>query len=158
MFERFTREARLVVTLAEAEAGDLESPTIEPEHLLLAATRLDRSTPTGAALAELGLDHADVLEALDAERAHSLAAVGISIGDFDLPPARATSKPRMGANSKGALEKALRIALERGDKRIEAGHVLLAVVRSEVGTVARALREAGVDGDELRDRLAAALA
>ena len=157
MFERFTRDARLVVTLAEEEAGDLGSPTIEAEHLLLAATRLDPSTPVGATLAAHGLGHDELLEALDAERAHSLAAVGISISDFDLPPARPTPKPRFGANAKSALEHGLRIALERGDRRIEAGHVLLAVLRSEVGTVPRALREADVDREALSDGLAAAL-
>ena len=52
MFERFTREARLVVANAEAEARELGSPTIEAEHVLLALTRIDRSTPVGAALAD----------------------------------------------------------------------------------------------------------
>ena len=86
----------------------------------------------------------------------SLMAVGISIGDFDLPPAHASSKPRMAAGAKGALEHALRIALARGDKRIGSGHILLALLRAEAGTVPRALREAGVDRTRLNDRVAAA--
>jgi len=157
MFERFTREARFVVTTAEDEARELGSPTIEAEHLLLAMTRLDPTTAVGGVLADQGLTHEDMREALDAERAHSLAAVGISIGDFDLPPVPPTTKPRMAANAKGALEHGLRIALERGDKRIESGHILLALLRAEAGTVPRALREAGVDRAELNDRVAAAL-
>ena len=68
MFERFTRDARSVVSAAEQEARELGSTTIEPEHLLLALTRLGETTPTGEALAEAGLDHDAVLEALDAER------------------------------------------------------------------------------------------
>src|SRR5687768_14986529 len=87
-FERFTRGAKRVVVTAEAEARALGSPAIEPEHLLLALTRLDQTTAAGEALAEVGLDHDAVLVALDAERERSLMAVGISIGDFDLPPAR----------------------------------------------------------------------
>ena len=157
MFERFTREARRVVVAAEAEARALGSPAIEPEHLLLALTQLDETTPAGEALAEAGLDHDAVLEALDAERERSLMAVGISIGDFDLPPARPSTKPRMAANAKNALEHGLRIALDRGDKRIEAGHILLALLRADAGTVPRALREAGVDRAALNDRVAAAL-
>ena len=157
MFERFTREARLVVADAESEARELGSPTIEPEHLLLALTRLDPSSALGGVLADEGPGHEDLLEALDAERAHSLAAVGISIGDFDLPPARPSTKPRMAANAKNALEHGLRIALDRGDKRIEAGHILLALLRADAGTVPRALREAGVDRAALNDRVAAAL-
>ena len=51
MFERFTREARHVVVAAEAEARALGSSAIEPEHLLLALTRLDQTTPAGEAMA-----------------------------------------------------------------------------------------------------------
>jgi ATP-dependent Clp protease ATP-binding subunit ClpA len=157
MFERFTREARLVVSDAEAEARELGSPTIEAEHVLLALAGLDRATTVGGVLAETGLDRDSVIEALDAERERSLAAVGISIGDFDVPPPRPSSKPRMAAGAKSALEHALRIALARADKRIESGHLLLALLRAEAGTVPRALREAGVDRTELNDRVAAAL-
>lgn len=158
MFERFTREARFVVTGAEAEARELGSPAIEAEHLLLALTRLEQTTPVAAVLADTGLDREALLEALDAERERSLMAVGISIGDFELPPPRPAEKPRMSATAKSALENALRIALERSDRRIEAGHILLALLRAEAGTVPRALREAGTDKRELADRVAAALA
>jgi ATP-dependent Clp protease ATP-binding subunit ClpA len=156
MFERFTREARRVVVAAEAEARALGSPAIEPEHLLLALTRLDQTTPAGEALAGAGLDHDAVLVALDAERERSLMAVGISIGAFDLPPARPSAKPRIAAGTKSALERALRISLARADKRIGSGHILLALLRAEAGTVPRALKAAGVDAAELNDRLAAA--
>jgi hypothetical protein len=104
----------------------------------------------------VGLGHDDLLETLAAEREHALAAVGISIGDFDLPAPRA-SRPRMAAGAKGALEHSLRIALARADKRIEPCHILLALLRAEAGTVPRALREAGVDRAALNDRTAAAL-
>jgi ATP-dependent Clp protease ATP-binding subunit ClpA len=157
MFERFTREARLVVSDAEAEARELGSPTIEAEHVLLALTRLDPSTPVGTVLADSGLDHDAVLGALDAERERSLMAVGISIGDFDLPQPHPSSRPRMAAGAKSALEHALRISLVRGDKRIGSGHILLALLRAEAGTVPRALAEAGVDRAELNDRVAAAM-
>jgi ATP-dependent Clp protease ATP-binding subunit ClpA len=157
MFERFTREARLVATGAEREARELGSPAIEAEHLLLALTALDRTTAVGGVLADIGLDHDRMIEALDAERERSLMAVGISIGDFDVPPPRPSVKPRMAAGAKSALEHALRISLARSDKRIESGHILLALLRAEAGTVPRALREAGVDRSELNDRTAAAL-
>ena len=157
MFERFTRESRLVVSAAEAEARELGSPTIEAEHILLALAGLDRATTVGGVLAEVGLGRDDLVAALDAERERSLAAVGISVGDFDVPPPRPTTKPRMAAGAKSALEHALRISLVRADKRIESGHILLALLRAEAGTVPRALREAGIDRTELNDRTAAAL-
>ena len=157
MFERFTREARAAVTAAETEARELGSPTIEAEHLLLALTELDPGTAVGGVLADVGLDRDAVLAALDKERERSLLAVGISIGEFELPPQRPSDRPRMAASAKRALEHALRISLERGDKRIGAGHVLLALLRAEAGTVPRALDEADVDRTELNDRVAAAL-
>ena len=157
MFERFTREARAAVKDAETEARELGSPTIDAEHLLLALTHQDAATAVGQALAEAGLDHDRVQDALDAERERSLAAVGISIHDFDLPAPRPASRPRLAAGAKSALEHALRISLARADKRIDGGHVLLALLRSQVGTVPRALSEAGIDQQELNDLVTAAL-
>lgn len=151
MFERFTRDARTAVKDAEEEARALGSPTIEAEHLLLALTRQAPHTAVALALATAGLDHDRVSEALDAERERSLAAVGISIGDFDLPAPRPATKPRLAAGAKSALEHALRISLERADRRIDGGHILLALLRAEAGTVPRALNEAGVDRRELND-------
>jgi ATP-dependent Clp protease ATP-binding subunit ClpA len=157
MFERFTREARAAVKDAEAEARELGSPTVEAEHLLLALTRQDPATAVGRALAEAGLDHDRVAAALDAERERSLMAVGISIGAFALPTPHPSSKPRMAAGAKSALEHALRISLVRADKRIDGGHILLALLRAEAGTVPRALHEAGVDKRELNDLVTAAM-
>lgn len=157
MFERFTRDARTAVKDAEEEARALGSPTIEAEHLLLALTRQAPHTAVALALATAGLDHDRVSEALDAERERSLAAVGISIGDFDLPAPRPATKPRLAAGAKSALEHALRISLERADRRIDGGHILLALLRAEAGTVPRALNEAGVDRRELNDVTTAAM-
>jgi ATP-dependent Clp protease ATP-binding subunit ClpA len=157
MFERFTRDARMVVKDAETEARELGSPAIEAEHLLLALSRRDPATAVGQVLAEAGLDHDHVTDALAAERERSLMAVGISIADFDLPTPAPSSKPRMSATAKRALEHALRISLVRADTRIDAGHILLSLLRAEAGTVPRALAEAGVARRELNDRMAAAL-
>ena len=157
MFERFTRAARAAVKDAETEARELGSPAIEAEHLLLALTRQDPSTAVGRALAEAGLDHERVTEALEAERERSLAAVGISIHDFELPPPHPSTRPRMAAGAKSALEHALRISLERADKRIDGAHILLALLRAEAGTIPRALSEAGVDRRELNDLVTAAM-
>lgn len=150
MFERFTHDARRVVKSAETLASGLGSPTIEAEHLLLA---LADCQPV---LADVGLDHDGVLAALDEERVRSLLAVGISAADFDLPPAPLT-RPRIAASSKLALARAVRAAVDRSDKRIAGGHVLLGVLAAEAGTVPRALAIAGIDRQELRDRAVASL-
>jgi ATP-dependent Clp protease ATP-binding subunit ClpA len=158
MFERFTRSARDVVAAAEAEARALGSPTVDAEHLLLAL-----AGPQGAALrsvlAGAGLDRQGVLDALETERERSLTAVGVSARDFDLPAApRTGARPRWGASAKLALERSLRAALDRGDRRIEPGHILLGLLRAEAGTVPRALAAAGIDRDELADAVAHELA
>jgi len=150
MFERFTRDARQVVKAAETLASGLGSPTVEAEHLLLA---LADSVPV---LADYGLDHDGVLAALDEERERSLHAVGISARDFDLPPQPLT-RPRFAASSKLALERAVRAAAARSDRRIAGGHILVGVLAADAGTVPRALAIAGIDRQELRDRAAAAL-
>jgi ATP-dependent Clp protease ATP-binding subunit ClpA len=158
VFERFTKQARTVVKDAEAEARALGSPSVDAEHLLLALTRQDAgTTAAGSALAEVGLDYEAALEALDSEREGSLLAVGITAGDFDVPIAPPARRPRFGASAKAALERALRVSLARADRRIEAGHVLLALLQAEAGTVPRALAQAGVDRDDLRARTAAAM-
>ena len=90
MFERFTRDARQVVRSAETLAAGLGSPTTEAEHLLLALSDCE------PVLADVGLDHDGVLSALQAERERSLRAVGIELGDFDLPPAPLTRPPPCG--------------------------------------------------------------
>ena len=150
MFERFTRDARQVVRSAETLASGLGSPTTEAEHLLLALADCE------PVLADVGLDHDGVLAALTAERDRSLRAVGISATDFDLPPAPLT-RPRFAASSKLALERAVRAAVARSDKRIAGGHILIGVLAAEAGTVPRALDIAGIDRQELRDRAAATL-
>jgi ATP-dependent Clp protease ATP-binding subunit ClpA len=110
-----------------------------------------------ATMAAAGLDREAVALALEAERERSLMAVGIAVGDFDLPPRRIVGHPRMAASAKTAIERAVKAAAARRDRRILGGHVLLGILQAEAGTVPRALVQAGVDRDELKERAAAAL-
>jgi ATP-dependent Clp protease ATP-binding subunit ClpA len=59
MFERFTKEACVVVVLAQEEARRMQHPLIGIEHLLLAMLTSDGG-PGAHALRERGLDAADV--------------------------------------------------------------------------------------------------
>jgi ATP-dependent Clp protease ATP-binding subunit ClpA len=145
MFERPTDARKVVFRRAGDEARRLGSVTVEAEHLLLALTQ-----DTGAAgtmLTQAGLDHDALDSALVAENEQSLAAVGVSLAVFDLPPMRSQSlrRPRLGTSGKRALERATRAALARGDRRIESAHILLGLVRAQAGTIPRALDLAGVD-------------
>ena len=142
MFERFTKDARALTLEAEAEAAVSGSRTIEAEHLLLAL----------AARGTAGLDRDAIAQALEDEQRRSLAAVGVDIDGFDLPPVATVTKPKWGTSAKRALETTLRVALDRGEKRIGTPHMVLALLRFEAGTVPRALWRAEVD----REALAAA--
>ena len=153
MFERFTKDARRIVTDAVTIARDLGAAGVEAEHLLLAATRGD--DPVAGALAAAGLDEDGLSSALVMETERSLAAVGVSADAPAFSPY--VEKPRLATSAKSALGGSLRISVERGDKRIGAGHVVLAVLRPSRGTVPRALSLAGVDRDALRDAVAGSL-
>jgi D-alanyl-D-alanine carboxypeptidase len=155
VFERFTREAREIVKQSHEEATELGAATLEAEHLLLALTR---SGPPAAVLAGAGLDRAGLLSALDAELEQSLSAVGVDARPLlrQAPPSGWRS-PRFGQSAKLALERSLRVAVERKDRRLVPGHILLAVLRAEAGTVPRALRGADVEPAELAARMGAAM-
>jgi len=141
MFERFGKDSRAVVVQARHIAVESGSPTVEAEHLLLALTET-RNSP--------GLDRDTVRDALDAEQRRSLAVVGISEADFDLPsPAPLAAEPQWGTSAKSALQRAAQVAARRKQRRIEPRHLLLAVLESRAGTIPRALEIAGLDRLEL---------
>ncbi len=147
MFERIAADARRVVLrAAEEEAAALGSSTLEAEHLLLAIAA-DPGWPAGALLAEQGLDRDGVLEALERETERSLAAVGVAASDFALkgPPPAPRRRPRFAASAKRTLERAVRTAVARGDRRVTAEHLLVGLLRADLGTVPRALDAAGLD-------------
>lgn len=140
MFERFTQDARRVVLqAADVEAAALGARTVEAEHLLLALSET------------IGVEHDTLVDALEAETAASLDAVGVPLRPP--PAARHRGQLRMGASAKLALHRALQATLARRDREIRAEHLALGVLEAEVGTVPRALAIAGID----REALAAAL-
>lgn len=165
MFERFAKAPRYAIVVAQEEARELRSPSIEVEHVLLgllmspdpllrkvfddndvdAASVRHKLTvahpekPLGeedaAALKAIGID-------LDAVRDSVQATFGEDVFDEPAPSAgKGRGRFRLGGSmsfghipfsgdAKKSLELALREALSRGDDRIEAGHVLLGVLRA----------------------------
>ena len=146
MLERFVKEARDVAADAHDQARARGSSTVEAEHVLLALAR-DSTGRAGEVLARAGLDHAAVVSALESEFETTLAAVGVSVAALGAPPPTVpfAGRPRFGASATGALERALEVARDRGDRRIESAHILLGLLKAREGTVPRALRGAGVD-------------
>ncbi|MGC7101016.1 Clp protease N-terminal domain-containing protein [Amycolatopsis lurida] len=144
-----------IIVRAENEARDEGSATIEAQHLLLAIAG-ERETGTHEILASAGVDHRAIRDALDREFEHSLSAVGVSRAAFDFPPPTGSSaQPKMAASAKLALERG--VASVARKKELRPAHLLLGVLRAEVGTVPRALAMAGIDQVELRARVLRAL-
>jgi ATP-dependent Clp protease ATP-binding subunit ClpA len=153
MFNRFARDARAVVTNAAPIARGLGSPRIEAEHLLLAVARDD--CPAARVLAVEGLDYEGLVAALEREAERSLAAAGVAAETGPFSPW--VEEPRFATSAKLALERALRAAAARRDRRLACGHIALGVLRADVGTVPRALQIAGVDRAALSDAIAATI-
>ncbi len=156
MFERFDETSGTVVAEAREEARLLGASRLEAEHLLLA---LSRQTTSGAGrvLAEAGLDHDRLRDALDAERRRSLEAIGVvAVGVVDRP-LPAAGQPRWGASAKRAIEHTMVIVKTRGDRRILPAHLLLGALGAREGTVPRTLAAVGVDPVALAARAEATL-
>lgn len=149
MFDRIGADARSIVQAAWDEAQASGQGTVEAEHLLLALSLKHE-------IRMLGLDHDELVDALEAEETQSLAAVGINRADYEFAvpgSSRPAASAKFGASAKLALQRALTVTAKRGERRITAANLLLGVLGAEQGRVPRALRIAGTDVNELRARL-----
>lgn len=169
MFERFTNDARQVVTQAQEECRSLGHSSIGTVHLLLGLSAGDGA---GArALHEHGLGPADLRE-----RVRRLAGLGpdpidgaaLAVIGIDLDEVRRAVEAAFGAGAldagrqvkghirftpqaKKTLELSLRSALALKHKSINSGHVLLGLLRSrDADNLAlEILADADVDADAL---------
>ncbi|WP_030462374.1 Clp protease N-terminal domain-containing protein [Kitasatospora sp. NRRL B-11411] len=153
----FDRYLHALLLRAADEARQDGSPTTDAHHLLLAlaadpapdaaATHPDAAAAVRRLLAEAGLDRGGVRAALDREFAHSLHAVGVSPEAHRLPrPTPGVEASRLGASTKLALERSFATARKKDQS---AAHLLLGILRAEVGTVPRALALSGIDREQL---------
>lgn len=139
-FERFTKEARQVVTLAQAEAKELGHDYIGTEHLLLGLLATDESIGARA-LAEFEITIRDVRE--DVRR---IIGEGVKRRKQRRRGPEMPFTPR----AKKVLELSLRTARKMKDDFIGSEHVLLALFDEEEGVAAVILRERGVEKEEVR--------
>lgn len=157
MFQRFTREARAVVSCAVGEADLLGAASVGPEHLLLGVAEAGADDPAAHVLAVAGVDAATMRAALERDLVEALAPLGIPADAVDaVGPAVPTGRRlRFAPAAKTALAQALQAAVDRGDRRIDARHVALGVLRVPSASVERLLDHAGVDRAQLTRALAA---
>lgn len=173
MFEKFAKDARESVVGAQEEARALGADRIGPDHVLLGMLRTPDAV-AAQALQRLGVTHADVLAAvralppgaidadalagvgidLDAVRAQVEASFGPGALDTPLPRSRAGHLP-FESSAKKLLEVSLREALRFKHRRIDTGHLLLAVVRLDDSTAYRALSTLGVGPGAAREAVTA---
>jgi ATP-dependent Clp protease ATP-binding subunit ClpA len=158
MFERFTRNARLIVVGAQEVAQRRGAPEVRPVHLLEALASQD-DTLAMQVLAGLGAPGDEVRrvirglgsqfsDVLDDEDAEALRLLGIDLDevirriDQDLNAVGEASpqrRRRFARESKKVLELSLREALRLGDRFIGTEHVLLGLLRAADGTTLKML-------------------
>ena len=182
MFERFTKDARQTVTLAQDEARRMHCGYIGTEHILLALLGQD-GTPAYRVLVRHGLTREQAAEAVagylgpgDLDAA-ALSTLGIDLdavrdsieaafgkGALD-KPAR-TRRCRDGwpggaipftPRAKKILELSLREALALRHGYIGNGHILLGLLREGQGLATKVLHDRGIDPDVLRHDVTAEL-
>jgi ATP-dependent Clp protease ATP-binding subunit ClpA len=149
VFEHFTRESRRAVVRAQEAASRLGAEQVEPEHLLLALAG-GCGDPAALALAEVGLDAEAIAAAIEEDLVAMLAIVGVPPSVVaSTPPQPRLDVPHLSPPTKQALERSLREALRRRDRRLGAEHLLLGVLRPPAATVRRVLSRLDVDPERL---------
>jgi ATP-dependent Clp protease ATP-binding subunit ClpA len=147
----FDKYLKTMLDKAATEARLDGSAAVEAKHLLLAISA-DPGSAAGQVLASAGLNRVAVREALKREFEHSLSVVGVSPAAFGLPAASPDPQrvPHLGVSVRLALERAMASSTRPG---LQPAHLLLGILRSDVGTVPRALALAGVDRADLMARV-----
>jgi hypothetical protein len=134
-----TAPARMAVRMGREEARAMGSDVVGSEHLLLGILRSDQRV--AKVLGDMGVTLQD---------ARAAAQPTLIDGQGRTEPA---GKDGISAYARSVLEQSLREAIARGESHIDVEHLLLALLREEVGGAARTLHELGVDADAVRERL-----
>lgn len=150
MFERFTKEARLVVTRAVEEAETRSGSRVGTEHLLLGVAR-------SPAVSGLLPDVETIRAELDRMDRDALVSVGLDPALIEVAgPARRERGAHIPftGGAKDILKGALRAALDLGHRHIGVEHLALALTAAEGPDRAiGALRGLDVDPTALRASL-----
>jgi hypothetical protein len=138
-----TAPARMAVRLGRQEARAMGAEVVGSEHLLLGILR-SGGHEAARVLNDLGVSLDD---------ARAAAQPTLVDGKDHSEPA---GKDGISTYARSVLEQSLREAVARGEGYIGPEHLLLALLREDVGGAARTLAELGIDPDVVRERLACA--
>jgi ATP-dependent Clp protease ATP-binding subunit ClpA len=172
MLERFSKDARRLVTVATQVAHDSTASETRPEHLFRALLDDDASTavvvleeasgvPVETLRDDLDRRRLRYVDGLDADDADALAALGIDLDevvrriDRNLGgPSRRRGAPRYSRAAKKVLELSLREAVALRHDYIGTEHLLLGLVREGDRVVRDTLAAFDVEPAALRQRVA----
>ncbi len=138
-FDRFTKRARRVLTLAQEEAQRLNHNYIGTEHLLLGLVREENGVAVRV-LRDLGVDPKQVRERVERTVGRGQRA---AFGKLSLTP-----------RTKRVIELAVDEARRLGHHYIGTEHLLLGLVRAGEGVAVDVLRGLGVGLDKVRSQTA----
>jgi Clp amino terminal domain, pathogenicity island component len=137
-----TAPARMAVRLGRQEARAMGSEVVGSEHILLGVLR-SGDHMAAKVLQDLGVS-------LDLART---AAQPTLVDARPTELAGGGGKDGISTYARSVLEQSLREALARGEAFIGPEHLLLALLREDVGGAARTLSSLGIDPDVVRARL-----
>ncbi|RMF04337.1 MAG: ATP-dependent Clp protease ATP-binding subunit [Chloroflexi bacterium] len=138
-FDRFTKRARRVLTLAQEEAQRLNHNYIGTEHLLLGLVREENGVAVRV-LRDLGVDPRQIRERVERTVGRGQRAM---YGKLSLTP-----------RTKRVIELAVDEARRLGHHYIGTEHLLLGLVRAGEGVAVDVLRGLGVGLDKVRSQTA----
>ncbi len=138
-FDRFTKRARRVLTLAQEEAQRLNHNYIGTEHLLLGLVREENGVAVRV-LRDLGVDPKQIRERVERTVGRGQRA---AFGKLSLTP-----------RTKRVIELAVDEARRLGHHYIGTEHLLLGLVRAGEGVAVDVLRGLGVSLDRVRSQTA----
>ncbi|MCB0193257.1 MAG: ATP-dependent Clp protease ATP-binding subunit [Anaerolineae bacterium] len=138
-FDRFTKRARRVLTLAQEEAQRLNHNYIGTEHLLLGLVREENGVAVRV-LRDLGVDPKQIRERVERTVGRGQRAM---YGKLSLTP-----------RTKRVIELAVDEARRLGHHYIGTEHLLLGLVRAGEGVAVDVLRGLGVGLDKVRSQTA----
>lgn len=138
-FDRFTKRARRVLTLAQEEAQRLNHNYIGTEHLLLGLVREENGVAVRV-LRDLGVDPKQIRERVERTVGRGQRAM---YGKLSLTP-----------RTKRVIELAVDEARRLGHHYIGTEHLLLGLVRAGEGVAVDVLRGLGVSLDKVRSQTA----
>ncbi len=148
ILEKFTGHLKTTLAKAYAIAIELRSPGIHPEHLLLALLS-HRGSVAGELLRKARLSSEELRRGIK-------EATLVDDG-FVREEAGTADAPKLTADAKRAVEKAVLTANVHGHKYVGTEHLLAGLLQTGSPVIEAVLADQRVDGEKLRDQVAMVL-